>query len=98
MQIDSHTVEISNRDKIFFPERGISKGDLIRYYDRIADYLLPFIRNRPLTLSRFPDGIEGKGFYQKECPDYFPGWIDTVKVKKKRVAPFGRSSVITKPR
>lgn len=83
MQYETYDIDIKNRDKIFFPEKKITKGDLIDYYDKIADFLLPFMENRPLTLSRFPNGINGEGFYQKKVPDYFPDWIEVKQVKKK---------------
>lgn len=83
MKYGSYNIDISNRDKIYFPGRNITKGDLIEYYEKISDYLLPFLQDRPLTLSRFPDGIEGEGFYQKEVPDYFPSWIEVEEIKKK---------------
>ncbi|HLR24919.1 MAG TPA: non-homologous end-joining DNA ligase [Fodinibius sp.] len=83
MNIGSHAIDIQNRDKLFFPEKKVTKGGLIEYYDRVADRLLPYLNGRPLTLSRFPDGMEGEGFYQKELPDYFPDWIETAEVKKK---------------
>lgn len=83
MKIEPHTVDTSNLDKLFFPDHNITKGRVIEYYDRISDYLLPYLQNRPVTLSRYPDGINKKGFYQKEIPDYFPDWIDTIEVKKK---------------
>lgn len=76
------TVETSNEDKVFFPDGGITKGDLIDYYDRISTHMLPLIKDRPLMMHRFPDGIRGKDFYHKDVPDYFPDWIDTVRVKK----------------
>jgi bifunctional non-homologous end joining protein LigD len=76
------TIETSKEDKIFFPDADITKGDLIDYYDRIADHMLPLIKDRPVMMHRFPDGIEGKSFYHKDVPDYFPDWIDTVSVKK----------------
>lgn len=82
MKIATHNIEIKNPDKIFFPEKNITKGDLIEYYEDIAEYLLPCLKDRPLMLSRFPDGIEGEGFYQKEVPDYFPDWIEVMQIKK----------------
>lgn len=82
MQYGPYTIDIKNRDKIFFPEKKITKGQLIDYYDKVAEYLLPFMEDRPLTLNRYPDGIEGEGFYQKECPDYFADWIKVMKIKK----------------
>jgi bifunctional non-homologous end joining protein LigD len=83
MKVGSHTIEISNKDKVFFPESGITKGDLIQYYTDIAFIMLPHVQERPLTMHRFPDGIEGEGFYQKEIPDHFPQWLDRVRIQKK---------------
>lgn len=77
-----YVVETSNEDKVFFPAAGITKGDLIDYYRRIAGAILPYLKGRPLTMQRFPDGIEGEGFYQKDISDYFPDWIDRVRVSK----------------
>lgn len=78
-----YTVEISNEDKVFFPDAGITKGDVIAYYRKIADTILPHLKDRTLSMQRFPDGITSDGFYQKEAGDYFPDWIKTVKIKKK---------------
>lgn len=78
----SITFETSNEDKVFFSDPEITKGDLIDYYGRIASQMLPLVKERPLMMHRFPDGIDGKDFYHKEVPDYFPDWIDTVSVKK----------------
>lgn len=72
-----YSVELSNTDKVLFADSGISKGELIDYYRRVAGVMLPHMENRPLTLHRFPDGIEEEGFYQQESPDYFPDWIKT---------------------
>jgi bifunctional non-homologous end joining protein LigD len=79
-EIDGHTIEISNSDKVLFPELGITKGDVIDYYRRIAPVMLPHMRGRPLTMQRFPDGIDSYGFYEKEAPDYFPSWIQRVSI------------------
>jgi bifunctional non-homologous end joining protein LigD len=78
----SRQVEISSEDKIFFPDAGISKGDLAEYYNRVGDIMLPHVVDRALTLHRFPDGIEGEGFFQKETPDYFPEWISRAPLAK----------------
>jgi bifunctional non-homologous end joining protein LigD len=72
-----YSVELSNPDKPLFPDRGISKGELIDYYRAVAEVQLPHLRDRPLTLHRFPDGIGADGFFQQDCPDYFPDWIQT---------------------
>ncbi|MQA90917.1 MAG: ATP-dependent DNA ligase [Gemmatimonas sp.] len=81
-RIGGHEIELSNLDKVFFPDPGITKGDLIAYYDQVADHLLRYAAGRIVTMQRYPDGVEGKSFYQKEVPDYFPHWIRTVKVEK----------------
>lgn len=83
MKIGSHTIELSHLDKVLFPDDGITKGDLIDYYQRIADIMLPHLANHPLSLQRFPNGIQVEGFYQKEIPDYFPTWIRGVSVEVK---------------
>jgi bifunctional non-homologous end joining protein LigD len=77
----SRRIEISHPDKVYFPRAGITKGELVDYYELIADRMLPYLRDRPLTQQRFPDGIGMPGFYQKEVPDYFPDWVATVTVE-----------------
>lgn len=77
------TVETSNEDKVFFPEEGITKGDLIRYYLTVAERMLPHLKGRPLSFQRFPDGISQQGFFQKDAPKHYPDWIKTVTVPKK---------------
>jgi bifunctional non-homologous end joining protein LigD len=76
-------VETSREDKVFFPEAGLTKGNLIDYYRRIAETMLPHVRDRPVVMRRFPNGIAGKSFVQQEAPDYFPAWIERVRVDKK---------------
>jgi bifunctional non-homologous end joining protein LigD len=70
-------VKFSNLDKVFWPQEGYTKGDLIAYYDQVAEVILPYLRERPMHMNRFPDGIEGKNFYQKDAPDHLPDWIAT---------------------
>lgn len=77
----NYVFESSNEDKVLFPSSGTTKGALIDYYDRIAPYLLPHLKDRPLVLQRFPDGVEEGGFYQKQIGDYFPDWISRVSVE-----------------
>lgn len=81
-----YTVKTSNEDKILFPEEEITKMDLLNYYMKMADHILPYTKDRPLTMHRFPDGLDGDNFYQKEASNYFPDWIDTVQVKKEKGA------------
>ena len=74
--------EISHPDKVLFPDTGITKRQLADYYVRIADHLLPHVAGRPLVLERFPDGIDGPGFFQKNTPDHVPTTIERVAVDK----------------
>jgi len=83
LKFGRYTVETSNEEKLFFPDEEISKGDLIDYYQKIAEKLVPCVKERPLVMKRYPDGINGESFFQKEIGDYFPDWIERVKVKKK---------------
>ena len=73
-------VKYSNLDKVYWPETGFTKGDLIAYYESVADLLVPYLIDRPIHLNRFPDGIEGKSFYQKEIKEGAPDWIRTVRL------------------
>jgi bifunctional non-homologous end joining protein LigD len=80
VDVDGHTLKLSNLDKVMYPKAGFTKGDLIDYYVRIAPVLLPHLHDRPLTLKRYPDGVEGKHFYEKQCPSHRPGWVQTAAV------------------
>ncbi len=82
LRFGSYAFEVSRLDKTLFPDAAITKGDLIEYYQAVADRMLPYLRDRPVVMHRFPDGIDAEGFYQKATPDYFPDWIDTVTVRK----------------
>jgi bifunctional non-homologous end joining protein LigD len=82
LRVDGQEIEISRPEKVLFPEDGISKGDLIEYYARVAPYILPQLRDRPLTLERYPNGINTKRFFQKDVSSYFPKWLRTVTVPK----------------
>ncbi|WP_333734533.1 non-homologous end-joining DNA ligase [Streptomyces sp. IBSBF 3010] len=74
--------EISRPDKVLFPDDGLTKADLAGYYRTVARRMLPHLRDRPLMLERFPDGIGGQGFMQKDVPGYFPDWIHRVELPK----------------
>jgi bifunctional non-homologous end joining protein LigD len=76
----AHEVKLTNLKKVFWPEEGYTKGDLIAYYEAVAPLLLPYLRDRPLVLTRFPDGITGKSFFQKDAPVYVPDWVRTESV------------------
>ena len=74
---------VTNPDKVFWSEGGYTKSDLIGYYEAVAPLLLPYLRDRPLVLTRFPDGIHGKAFFQKDAPDYVPDWVATRRIYSK---------------
>jgi bifunctional non-homologous end joining protein LigD len=80
IKLNKKTIELSNLDKNFYPSKKITKKEVIDYYLKISDYILPHLINRPLVMHRFPDGIDSEGFYQKQCPDYFPSWIKSKKI------------------
>ena len=96
VQVERPTrVKLSNLEKIFFPDEGITKGDLIDYYRTVAPVLLPHLRDRPFTMRRYPDGAFGKAFFQKDAPSHMPAWIPRFEVevstresprKRKRIA------------
>ena len=73
-------VEVSHPDRVVFPDDGITKGELVAYYERIAPLALPHLRRRPLTLQRWPQGVGGPGFYTKERPAHFPEWVGAATV------------------
>jgi bifunctional non-homologous end joining protein LigD len=75
LKIDGHDIKLTNLEKVLFPEDGYTKADLIKYYTEVSPYLVPVIRDRPLTLKPFPDGISGPSFYQKDKPSFTPRWI-----------------------
>ena len=76
-------VEVSRPGKLMFPGDGVTNGDLAAYYGRVAEHMLPHVKGRPVSMQRFPDGIDGYGFFHKDVPDHFPGWIRRVKVRKR---------------
>lgn len=75
-------MQISNPDKVLFPDDRVTKADLADYYRRVADAMLPWLRDRPIAMVRYPDGLRGDGIMQKNVPRYFPDWIRTAEVPK----------------
>jgi len=75
--VSTRELRVSNLKKVFWPTEGITKGDLIDYYRAVAPYMLPYLKDRPVVLSRYPDGITGETFYQKSTPDWVPPWLRT---------------------
>jgi bifunctional non-homologous end joining protein LigD len=84
VEVEGRRLKLSNLDKVFYPAVGFTKGELIDYYRRVAPALLPHLCDRPLTLKRYPDGVDGQFFYEKQCPSHRPEWIRTVAVRNKR--------------
>jgi len=83
IQVGSRTIEISKSEKLIYPDDGVTKAGLAGYYQKIAEIMLPHTRERPLSMQRFPDGIDENGFYEKQIPDYFPDWISRAEVEVK---------------
>jgi len=81
IELDGKRLRWSNLNKIYFPESGYTKRNLLAYYYRMADYILPFLRNRPLVLRRYPDGIKGQAFFQKDLREGVPDWFVTVPIE-----------------
>jgi bifunctional non-homologous end joining protein LigD len=82
LDVNGTKVDVTNLDKIFYPKARFTKGNVIDYYVRISSVLLPHLKDRPITLKRYPDGVEGFFFYEKKCPDHRPKWVKTTKVAK----------------
>jgi bifunctional non-homologous end joining protein LigD len=83
LTIDGRIVPVSNLDKILFPDGRITKAQVIDYYLRISDYLLPHLKNRPVTLKRYPNGALGEFFYEKDAPSFTPAWVETFPVPRR---------------
>ena len=82
LDVGGRTIPVSRLDKVFYPETGFTKGDLINYYVQISPALLPHLKDRALTMKRYPNGVEGEFFYEKKCPSHRPDWIKTRAIKR----------------
>ncbi len=80
LEVDGRKIPVSNLDKVLYPEVGFTKADVINYYIRIAPVLLPHVKNRALTLKRYPNGVNGEFFYEKNCPSHRPPWVKTAPI------------------
>lgn len=80
VEVDGRRLKLSNLDKVFYPGPGFTKGQVLDYYTRVSEVLLPHLRGRPLTLKRYPDGVDGGHFYEKECPSHRPEWVRTARI------------------
>jgi bifunctional non-homologous end joining protein LigD len=83
LKVGRREVRITHADRVVFPQPNVTKLDLARHYERVAPLMLPYVRDRPLALQAFPDGIEGDGYFLKAVPKYFPDWIKRVTLDKK---------------
>lgn len=83
LRVGRRTISVTNRDKVLFPDDGITKGQLIDYYAAVAPKMVPLVRDRPLTMERFPDGIKGERIMQKNIGKYFPDWIPRYEAPKR---------------
>src|SRR5437660_6137375 len=79
-EVEGRQIKLSNLEKVLYPQAGFTKGQVIDYYVRIAPVLLPHLKGRPLTLKRYPNGVEGMHFYEKNCPTHRPPWVKTAPV------------------
>ena len=80
VNVEGRTLSISNLEKVLYPEAGFAKGEVIDYYARVAEAMLPHLRGRPLTLRRYPNGVDEKSFFEKRCPKHRPDWVETAPV------------------
>ncbi len=81
VEIDGRKLSITNLDKVLYPDTGFTKGEVIDYYARVADAMVPHLHGRPITLRRFPNGVAAGSFYEKRCPKHRPDWVPTVHVE-----------------
>lgn len=89
VRIDGRDLSVSNLDKVLYPETATTKAAVIDYYTRIADVMLPHLAQRPVTMVRFPDGVDGDSFFEKRCPSHRPEWMQTVQLGRE-----GREKVV----
>ncbi|HSJ18809.1 MAG TPA: non-homologous end-joining DNA ligase [Solirubrobacterales bacterium] len=84
VEVDGREVSLTNLDKVLYPSTGFTKGEVIDYYARIAPVILPHLRGRPLTLRRFPEGVDSSSFFEKRCPTHRPEWVTTAAIWSER--------------
>ena len=80
IEVEGNRPQVSNLDKVLYPSTGFTKAQVIDYYKRVSPVMLPHLEGRPVTLKRYPDGVEGGFFYERECPSHHPDWVRTVAV------------------
>ena len=92
VDVQGRTLKLSNLDKVMYPAGGWTKGHVIDYYTRVAPVMLAHLRDRPLTRIRYPDGVEGKFFYEKNCPDHRPDWVEVARIFTRGTGRWGGDS------
>jgi bifunctional non-homologous end joining protein LigD len=90
VEVDGRELNLSNLDKVLFPRTGFTKAQVIDYYTRMAPVMLPHLSGRPVTRVRFPNGVEDKSFFEKQCPDHRPDWVPTARLQVRGTGRFGR--------
>ena len=83
LTVEGRTLQVSNLDKLMYPEAGVTKAHVIDYYIKVSPFILPHLKNRPLTLKRYPDGVKGEHFYEKDAPSHTPDWVKRAAVPRK---------------
>src|SRR4029453_18809740 len=82
LRVAGRDVSLTNLDKVMYPEVGFTKGQVIDYYTRVARHILPHLKDRPITMKRFPNGINGQYFYEKNAPSFTPRWVKTYPIPR----------------
>src|SRR3954469_11439357 len=85
--VDNRELELSNLEKVYFPDTGFTKGEVVNYYSSVAEVIIPHLRDRPLTLKRYPEGVNGEHFYEKNAPSYTPSWVKRFAVPRSEGGP-----------
>lgn len=83
LKVGGRTLQVSNLDKLMYPAAGFTKADVVDYYIKVSEYILPHLKNRPVTLKRYPDGVTGEHFYEKDAPSHTPAWVKRAVVARK---------------
>src|SRR5438067_1239303 len=83
LQVDNRTLTLTNLDKVLYPAAQFTKAQVIQYYARVAEWILPHLKDRPVTMKRFPDGVGGQAFYEKDAPRFTPDWVELAPVPRR---------------
>ncbi|NLE73096.1 MAG: hypothetical protein GX604_00460 [Actinobacteria bacterium] len=94
LELSGRMLRLTNTDRVYFPAAGLTKGHLLHYYREVAPFFLPHLRNRPLSLERFPEGVDAPSFYQKNAPAFFPSWLRTFPIEYRRARKIDRHVLV----